>query len=38
MVPDAGVAVIVLSNYSGLHTTVSEVTDLALELSLGSER
>jgi CubicO group peptidase (beta-lactamase class C family) len=37
MVPDAGVAVIVLSNYSGPHTTVSEVTDLALELALGSE-
>jgi CubicO group peptidase (beta-lactamase class C family) len=37
MVPDAGVAVIVLSNYSGPHTTVSDVTSLALELALGSE-
>jgi CubicO group peptidase (beta-lactamase class C family) len=37
MVPDARVAVIVLSNYSGPDTTVSEVTRLALELALGSE-
>jgi CubicO group peptidase (beta-lactamase class C family) len=37
MVPDAGVAVIVLSNYFGLDTTVSDVTGLALELALGSE-
>jgi CubicO group peptidase (beta-lactamase class C family) len=37
IVPDAGVAVIVLSNYSGPHTTVSDVTSLALELALGSE-
>jgi hypothetical protein len=37
MVPDAGVAVIVLSNYSGPHTTVSDVTSVALELALGSE-
>jgi CubicO group peptidase (beta-lactamase class C family) len=37
MVPDAGVAVIVLSNYFGLDDTVNEVTDLALELALGSE-
>ena len=38
MVPDAGVAVIVLSNYFGLDTIVSDVTDLALELALGSGR
>jgi hypothetical protein len=37
MVPDAGVAVIVLSNYWGPDTAVSEITDLALELALGSE-
>jgi hypothetical protein len=37
MVPDAGVAVIVLSNYWGPDTVVSEVTDLALDLALGSE-
>jgi CubicO group peptidase (beta-lactamase class C family) len=37
MVPDAGVAVIVLSNYSGPHTTVGDVTNLALDLALGSE-
>ncbi|MGD8791311.1 MAG: serine hydrolase [Anaerolineae bacterium] len=37
MVPDAGVAVIVLSNYFGPDTIVNEVTDLALELALGSE-
>jgi CubicO group peptidase (beta-lactamase class C family) len=37
MVPDAGVAVIVLSNYFGMDTIVSDVTQLALELALGSE-
>ena len=37
MVPDAGVAVVVLSNYSGPHTTVNDVTDLALELALDSK-
>ena len=37
IVPDAGVAGIVLSNYSGPDTTVSKVTRLALELALGSE-
>jgi CubicO group peptidase (beta-lactamase class C family) len=37
MVPDAGFAVIVLSNYSGPDNTVNEVTRLALELALGSE-
>jgi CubicO group peptidase (beta-lactamase class C family) len=37
MVPDAGVAVIVLSNYFGPNPIVSEVTDLALELALDSE-
>jgi hypothetical protein len=37
MVPDAGVAVIVLSNYSGPDRTVGKVTRLALELALGSE-
>ncbi len=37
MVPEAGVAVIVLSNYFGPNTAVGEVTDLALELALGSE-
>jgi CubicO group peptidase (beta-lactamase class C family) len=38
MVPDAGVAVVVLSNYSGPDDTVIEVTRLALGLALGSER
>jgi CubicO group peptidase (beta-lactamase class C family) len=38
MVPDAGVAVIVLSNYFGLDDGVNEVTDLALDLALGSQR
>jgi CubicO group peptidase (beta-lactamase class C family) len=38
MVPDAGVAVIVLSNYSGPDDAVSEVTRLALGLALGSQR
>lgn len=37
MVPDAGVAVVVLSNYSGPDDAVSEVTRLALTLALGSE-
>jgi len=37
MVPDAGVAVIVLSNYSGPDDAVTEVTRLALKLALGSE-
>jgi CubicO group peptidase (beta-lactamase class C family) len=37
MVPDAGVAVIVLSNCFGQDTIVSEVTQLALDLALGSE-
>lgn len=37
MYPDAGVAVIVLSNYSGPDDTVAEVTRLARELVLGSE-
>ncbi len=37
MVPDAGVAVIVLSNYSGPESPVGEVTRLALELALDSE-
>ncbi|MBN1660975.1 MAG: beta-lactamase family protein [Anaerolineae bacterium] len=37
MVPDAGVAVIVLSNYSGPDEVVTTVTRLALELALGSE-
>jgi CubicO group peptidase (beta-lactamase class C family) len=37
MVPDAGVAVVVLSNYSGPDDAVSEVTRLALKLALGSE-
>jgi hypothetical protein len=37
MVPDAGVAVIVLSNYWGPDPAVSEVTSRALELALGSE-
>jgi len=37
MVPDAGVAVIVLSNYSGPDAMVGEVTDLVLDLALGSE-
>ena len=37
MVPDAGVAVIVLSNYFGPDTIVIEVTDLALDFALGSE-
>lgn len=38
MIPDAGVAVVVLSNYSGPDDAVSEVTRLALKLALGSER
>jgi CubicO group peptidase (beta-lactamase class C family) len=37
MVPDAGFAVIVLSNYSGPDNTVNEVTRLARELILGIE-
>ena len=37
MIPDAGVAVIVLTNYFGLDDIVNQVTDLALELSLGPE-
>jgi CubicO group peptidase (beta-lactamase class C family) len=35
--PDEGVAVIVLSNYSGPDETVAQVTRLARELVLGSE-
>jgi len=38
MVPDAGVAVIVLSNYSGPDDAVTQVTRLALGLALGLER
>jgi len=37
MVPDAGVAVIVLSNYMGPSNPVNEVMDLALSLALVSE-
>ena len=37
MVPDAGLAVIVLSNYFGPDTIVDDVTHLALDLALGSE-
>jgi CubicO group peptidase (beta-lactamase class C family) len=37
MVPDAGVAIIVLSNYFGPNNAVIEVTDLALGLALISE-
>jgi CubicO group peptidase (beta-lactamase class C family) len=37
MVPDEGVAVIVLSNLFGPESIVNEVTELALELALGSE-
>jgi CubicO group peptidase (beta-lactamase class C family) len=37
MAPDAGVAVIVLSNYWGPESTVEDVTRLALELVLGPE-
>jgi CubicO group peptidase (beta-lactamase class C family) len=37
MVPDAGVAVIVLSNYFGPNNPVSEVTRLALSLALAAE-
>jgi CubicO group peptidase (beta-lactamase class C family) len=37
MVPDAGVAVIVLSNYFGLDSPVDQVTGLALDYALGSE-
>ena len=37
MVPDAGVAVIVLSNYWGPETTVEDVTLMALALALDSE-
>jgi CubicO group peptidase (beta-lactamase class C family) len=37
MAPDAGVAVIVLSNYWGPESTVEDVTRLALDLALGSE-
>jgi CubicO group peptidase (beta-lactamase class C family) len=37
MYPDEGVAVIVLSNYSGPDDTVAEVTRLAREIVLGSE-
>jgi len=37
MVPDAGVAVIVLSNYSGPKSPVGEVTRVVLELALDFE-
>jgi CubicO group peptidase (beta-lactamase class C family) len=37
MYPDEGVAVVVLSNYSGPDDTVAEVTRLAREIVLGSE-
>jgi CubicO group peptidase (beta-lactamase class C family) len=37
MYPDEGVAVIVLSNYSGSDDTVADVTRLARELVLGPE-
>jgi CubicO group peptidase (beta-lactamase class C family) len=37
MVPDEGVAVIVLSNLFGPESIVNEVTEMALELALGSE-
>jgi len=37
MVPDAGIAVIVLSNYWGPDTAVSDVLELALDLALDSE-
>jgi CubicO group peptidase (beta-lactamase class C family) len=37
MLPDAGVAVIVLSNYMGPNTPVPDVTRLALSLALASE-
>ena len=37
MLPDAGVAVIVLSNYWGPDPIVLEVSRLALELAMGSE-
>ena len=37
MVPDAGVAVIVLSNYSGPESPIGEVTRLSLELVLGED-
>jgi CubicO group peptidase (beta-lactamase class C family) len=37
MYPEAGVAVIVLSNYSGPDDTVAEVTSLAFDLALWSE-
>jgi CubicO group peptidase (beta-lactamase class C family) len=37
MAPDAGVAVIVLSNYWGPESTVEDVTRLALEVALDSE-
>ena len=37
MVPEARVAVIVLSNYSGPDDAVADVTRLALELALGSQ-
>jgi CubicO group peptidase (beta-lactamase class C family) len=38
MYPEAGVAVIVLSNYSGPDDTVYEVTSLAFQLALWAER
>jgi hypothetical protein len=37
MYPDAGVAVIVLSNYSGPDDTVYDVTSLAFQLALWGE-
>ena len=37
MVPDEGVAVIVLSNLFSLDSIVDQVTELALEFALGSE-
>jgi CubicO group peptidase (beta-lactamase class C family) len=37
MLPDTGVAVIVLSNYWGPDTAVSDVLELALDLALDAE-
>jgi CubicO group peptidase (beta-lactamase class C family) len=37
LVPDAGVAVVVLSNYFGLDTVVTDITDLALALALDRQ-
>jgi hypothetical protein len=37
MYPDEGLAVVVLSNYSGPDDTVAEVTRLARKVVLGSE-